>query len=187
MEKEKKSRIIHLRRLTLAAVLAAMSIVLGKYLQIPNPMQELVRISFENLPVIFAGIVLGPAMGVAVGTVADLVGCLMVGYTVNPLVTLGAASVGLVAGVMGKYVFRRHLFPRTVCSVFAAHTVGSLFIKTFGLATWYAAQYGMGFWTLFFWRALTYGVIAVLESAVIYILLKNRALSSLLERMGKRK
>ena len=32
MEKEKKSRSHHLRRLTLAAILAAMSIVLGKYL-----------------------------------------------------------------------------------------------------------------------------------------------------------
>ncbi|MBR3862226.1 MAG: hypothetical protein IKM42_01040, partial [Clostridia bacterium] len=41
-----------LRRLCFAAILAAMSLVLGKFLQIPHPFQEFIRISFENLPVL---------------------------------------------------------------------------------------------------------------------------------------
>ena len=86
-----------LRRLCFAASLAAMSIVLGKFLQIPHPFQEFIRISFENLPVILSGIVLGPISALLVGVVADLLGCALYGYAVNPIVTLGAAAVGLVA------------------------------------------------------------------------------------------
>lgn len=187
MVKEKKMRSGRLRLLSLAAILAAMSIVLGKYLQIPNPVQDLVRISFENLPVIFAGIVMGPVMGAAVGVVADLVGCLMVGYTPIPLVTLGAALVGALAGLSSRYLIRKPLVPKVVLAVFLAHGVGSVVVKTWGLAEWYAARYGMGFLALMGWRGVTYAVIAVLEGSVICVLLQNRALTSLLERMCKRK
>ena len=67
------------RALCLAALLAAMSMILGKFLQIPTPFAEFVRISFENLPVILAGLVLGPLAGAMTGAVADLVGCLAYG------------------------------------------------------------------------------------------------------------
>ena len=63
--------------LCFAAILAAMSLILGKFLQIPNPFQEFIRISFENLPVMLAGIAMGPVVGALVGTVADLLGCFL--------------------------------------------------------------------------------------------------------------
>ena len=43
------------RVLAAAALLAAMSLILGKFLQIPNPFSNIFRISFENLPIILAG------------------------------------------------------------------------------------------------------------------------------------
>ena len=97
------------RALCLAALLAAMSMILGKFLQIPTPFAEFVRISFENLPVILAGILLGPIAGAMTGVVADLVGCLAYGYTINPLITLGAGAVGLVAGVLAWLLARTPL------------------------------------------------------------------------------
>ena len=69
-----------LRIMTVAALLAAMSFILGKFLQIPNPFSEIIRLSFENLPILFAGICFGPIVGAATGAVADLVGCLLYGY-----------------------------------------------------------------------------------------------------------
>ena len=93
-----------LRGLCFAAICAAMSLVLGKFLQIPNPFQSFIRISFENLPVLLAGITLGPLAGALVGGVADLLGCLLYGYAINPVVLLGAVSVGFVSGLDRKSV-----------------------------------------------------------------------------------
>ena len=97
MSKNKKS--MPLYRLALCAFLVALSIVCGKFLKIP--VGDVMRFSFENLPILFAGLVFGPVEGVLVGVVADLLGCVLYGYTVNPLVTVGAACIGLLAGVGG--------------------------------------------------------------------------------------
>ena len=80
------------------AMLAAISIICGKYLAIPGG--EVMRFSLESMPIILSGMAFGPVAGIAVGAVADLVGCFMVGYTVNPLVTLGAASIGAISGIL---------------------------------------------------------------------------------------
>ena len=85
-----------LQILTFSALLSAISIVCGKYLAIN--LGEVLRFSFENLPIIFAGIGFGPLVGGAVGLAADLLGCLLVGYAINPLVTLGAAAIGFISG-----------------------------------------------------------------------------------------
>ena len=97
----------NLRVLVAAALLAAMSLILGKFLQIPNPVSNIFRISLENLPVILAGVCFGPWVGGMVGAVADLVGCMLYGYAINPVITLGAASAGLVSGLVSHYLVKR--------------------------------------------------------------------------------
>ena len=83
----------NLKITVLLAMMVAISILMGKYLAIN--MGETLRFSLENTPIILSGIAFGPLAGAAVGIVADLVGCLMVGYTINPIVTLGAAVIGI--------------------------------------------------------------------------------------------
>ncbi len=174
------------RALCLAALLAAMSLILGKFLQIPTPFAEFVRISFENLPVILAGIVLGPLAGAMTGAVADLVGCLAYGYSINPLITLGAASVGLFAGLFGLLLARTPLLCRISVSAIAAHLVGSVGIKTAGIAAWYLSKYNLGYFELTLWRLLNYTIIAVLEIAILYALLRHRGFQKQLERMCRK-
>lgn len=171
------------RALCLAALLAAMSLILGKFLQIPTPFAEFVRISFENLPVILAGLALGPLAGAMTGAVADLVGCLAYGYSINPLITLGAASAGLVAGACGFFFARASLLLRISISAVAAHLVGSVGVKTAGIAAWYLAKYNLGYMELTLWRLLNYSIIAVLEIAILYALLRHRGFQKQLERM----
>ena len=66
------------------ALFIALSIVLGKQLSFTaGPF----RISFENLTVLMAGIFFGPLAGLTVGACADLFGCLLVGYAINPIIT----------------------------------------------------------------------------------------------------
>lgn len=174
------------RALCLAALLAAMSLILGKFLQIPTPFAEFVRISFENLPVILSGLVLGPLAGAMTGAVADLVGCLAYGYSINPLITLGAASAGLMAGIVGLLSRRAPLLLRIALSAIAAHLVGSVAIKTAGIAAWYLAKYDLGYLELTLWRLLNYTIIAVLEIAILYALLRHRGFQKQLERMCRR-
>ena len=177
----------NLRVMTCAGLLAALSIILGKFLQIPNPFQDIIRISFENTPLVMAGMFFGPAVGLATGAVADLVGCALYGYAVNPLITVGAASVGLVSGIISNYIIRRGVLLKTSVSVVAAHVIGSVVIKSLGLAAWYLSTYNMGLAELMLWRLLTYTVIGVAEVAIVFALLKNRSFSSQLERMKRRK
>ena len=85
-----------LRTLVVSSIFVALSIILGKYLAIP--VGNIMRFSFESLPVLLAGFSFGPLVGMAVGIVADLFGSLLRGYDINLTVTLGAAVIGLGGG-----------------------------------------------------------------------------------------
>ena len=117
------------------SLLVAISIICGKYLAIRGG--DILRFSFENLPIILAGILFGPLGGAATGIVADLVGCLLVAYPINPIVTLGAAVIGLASGVLWRGFVRLETLSvnlRLALVVCLSHFAGSVLIKTFGLA-----------------------------------------------------
>lgn len=165
------------RTLAMCAVLVAMSIILGKYLAIRGG--EILRFSFENLPILMAGILFGPAAGVVTAVAADLVGCVMVGYAINPLVTLGAASIGLLGGLCWRLFGGLPYGIRLALTVALAHLVGSVGIKTVGLAAFYSMPLGI----LALWRLLNYAIVGGLELTLLYFVLKNQAIRSL---AGKR-
>ena len=171
------------RALCLAGLLAALSLILGKFLQIPSPVSQVVRISFENLPIILSGLVLGPVAGAMTGVVADLVGCALYGYAINPVITLGAAAVGLVAGLVGMFGSRLPLLLRVVFAVFFSHVVGSVAIKSVGLAAWYLAQMEIGYAELLLMRSINYVIVGALEALLLYLLLRHRGVARQLERM----
>ena len=117
-----------------------------------------------------------------VGILADLLGCLMVGYSINPIITLGAAAIGLVGGLI-PYLIPKG-FPRLLriaVTIGVAHLIGSVVIKTFGLAQYYA----MPFLVLMLWRLLNYAIISVLETALLYLLGKNTAIAKQLRAFSK--
>ncbi len=155
------------------AFLTATSIVLGKYLAIN--LSDVLRFSFENLPIILAGIMFGPIAGAAVGTVADLLGCILVGYGINPLVMIGAALIGAIAGVF-RYLFNKpggvSLFLKILCAEISAHFVGSVIIKTIGLSAWY----DMDLIILMLWRLFNYVIISLAEIPLLYAILRNRGI-----------
>ena len=153
------------------ALFAAISLVLGKYLQIP--VGDSVRISFENLTVILSGYLYGPVCGLLVGTVADLVGCLFVGYPINPIITFGAAVIGFLSGLFGRRGIAKK--PRLWLSVVASHTVGSVVIKSAGLYLYYATPLPM-----LALRIPTYIVIGMFEYAIIRFCINHRGLKELL-------
>lgn len=172
MKKESSKRRLgsNLRLLAVSAFLAALSIICGKYLALP--VGNVLRFSFENLPILLAGMMFGPIAGMLVGVVADVVGCIMVAYTVNPLVTLGAACVGLLGGFLFHLTKKLPLLWQTCITVILTHLVASVVVKTYGLAQYY----DMPFHILMLWRLLNYAIVGVAEWLLLYTVLKNQSL-----------
>lgn len=179
----KKTSLFPLKALVMMAMLSAISIIFGKYLAIPGG--DILRFSFENLPIIFAGIAFGPLGGALVGTVADLIGCVLVGYAINPIVTAGAFAIGFFSGLcyhLLKSVFGFGNALSVNLSVTVAHIIGSVIIKTFGLAVFY----DMPFFILMLWRLLNYVIVGSVEAMLLYFLLKNKRISAEINRFSSR-
>ncbi len=160
-----------------AALLTALSIICGKYLAIRGG--DVLRFSFENLPLLLAGVAFGPVVGALTAVAADLIGCLLVGYTINPLITLGGALIGCIGGVCYRYTPKLPPRVRVLLTTALAHLVGSVIVKTLGLA----AFYDMPLWELAMWRLLNYAIIGAAEGFLLYGILKNKAILSQLERI----
>lgn len=168
--------------LIVSALLVAMSIVLGKFgaINIGNS----IRIGFGGLPIQMAGIFFGPVVGAAVGLVADVVGCLLKGYAINPIITVGSLCIGLFSGLMFHHVLRPMksvLLPKIAISTVTAHAVGSMIITSIGLYAYYHTP----FETLIL-RVPIYLITAAAETAVIYLMLKNKAFSAELEKARRK-
>ena len=162
-----------LRLTVFSALLAAISIVCGKYLAFNAG--DFIRFSFENLPIIFAGMTFGSPVGAVVGIVADLVGCLLVGYAINPIITVGAGVIGLVSGIyyyLPEKRGRLYHFAKISLTVLAAHIIGSVIIKSCGLSLFYDMPLSM----LMVWRLLNYLIVGSVEGFVLYHIMKNRRL-----------
>ena len=100
----------------------------------------------------------------------------MHGYAVNPIITLGAGLVGVMAGLFGRRGVTAK--PRLWLSVVAAHVVGSLIVKSFGIWLYFATPLpGLAL------RIPTYILTGTAEFILLTLLLKNKALRALLEKV----
>lgn len=165
--------------LTASALLVAISIVCGKLLAFN--VGFILRFSFENMPIMLASMAFGPMIGGLTAVAADLIGCLIVGYEINPLVTLGALLIGVISGLVYRLVRKLPTLAGVTITVIPTHIVGSVFVKTVGLAKFYE----MPFWTLVAWRGLNYLIIATLEILLLYYLFKSKSVKSQLDRIKK--
>ena len=179
MQKTKKESLFSLKSLVIMALMIALSIILTRYLAIDL---MVIRISLGNLPVILTAITLGPVAGGMVALVADLLGSLQVGYgfSISPVITLGAVLVGVLSGIIFKYVPIRKMSLKLILTVFSSHVVGSVFVKTIGLAILYVYKFDSSFWLLMLTRLGTYSVTAIVEILIIGFLLKSKAIRTLL-------
>ena len=172
----KKNMSKSIKALTTAAMLTAMSVIIGIICKnFLNFGGGLFRITFENLPIILTGILYGPIVGCAVGVATDLISYFLSAqiYPPNLVVTLGAAMVGAVSGLLAKYVVKKRGYAQIIISGAAAHIVGSMIIKPIGLFQFYQ-------WSVLF-RIPLYLVIAPIEIIIICLLYKNSAFRKVME------
>jgi ECF transporter S component (folate family) len=143
-----------------------------------------VRITLENLPIIISGIAYGPFVGLTVGASADLINTAVSQYGVggiNPLITLGAASVGFTSGIIFKMFKKSKPGPALILSVFGAHAVGSVLIKSLGLYLYHfyieLSLFGFTFNSLLL-RIPTYIIIGSTEYLLLKLICKNKSIRS---------
>lgn len=167
MQKNKKGK-FGLQKLTIAAMLTALSIIIGffckNYFNFGN---GLFRITFENFPIILSGILFGPMTGALVGAGADILSFVLSTQTlaISPIVTIGAALVGATAGFVSHLLRKKEGVGKIVISAAAAHLIGSVLVKSAGLY----AYYGIAV----LWRIPLYFCIGTAEIALICLLYKN--------------
>ena len=162
-----------IRTLTMLALLTAMSIVFARVLTVST---GFLRFNLGALPTHLAAVWFGPLGGFAVGAVADLIGGTLSGYSVNPLITLGAGSVGLVSGLLFQKLSHLRLGLRLQCSILAGHLVGSVVINSLALHIFYNYP-----WSLLAARIPNALILSAVNTVLVRILLENRALASMVK------
>lgn len=174
----RKSNKLNIRIVAVCGMLAAISFLIGWVCKTFMTF-DYIRVTFDNIPVILAGICFGPLCGASVGAIADLISCVASGFAVNPVITLGAASIGVVSGIVSNYMIKKRGAVQVFISTFFAHIVGSMIIKSIGLSI-----IGFGGFVLLY-RVPLYIVISVIEFYVIYLLLKNKTLNREIEKIKR--
>ena len=165
--------------MVMLSLFIALSVVFGKQLSFTL---GAIRISFENLPILMAGIFFGCGAGALVGGLADIVGCLIMGYTINPIITLGSMAVGFISGFVYKSL-RSTVTDQKLkfaISIMTAHIIGSMIVKSIGLYVYY--HYDISILLL---RVPLYLVIGSLETTIIYLLSKHSSVKPLLNRLNQ--
>jgi len=168
-------KIKSVKTLVICAFLSALSIIFGKFLNIP--IGETIRFSFENTPLFLSGIMFGPIISGIVAFVSDILVSILRGYAINPIITLGAVFTSVTGAFLFKIFKKLPVFIRLILSVSIAHIVGSVIIKTCGLSI-YA---GTSFISLLPMRSVNYLIMIVIDTLVLFFLLKNRSFKKILE------
>lgn len=165
--------------ITRAAMLTALSVLIGIFCKtfLQHPALVYYRITFENLPVILSGLLFGPMVAAMVGVSADFISCLCSpNPAINPLISLGAATVGIMAG-LAPYIVKKKCALQTALAVFLAHLFGQVLIKSVAKMI----SFGMPWQGIFIGLAVSLGV-GVIEFAAINLLRSSSGVSRFLER-----
>ncbi len=167
--------------MTMSAMLIAMSVVIGIFCKsFLNFGGGLLRITFENLPILLSGIMFGPLVGGIVGGATDIISYLLSPqiYPINILVTLGAAMMGVISGFLSRYVLTKKGYARIIVSSVTAHIICSMIIKPIGLFAFYS-------WAVLV-RIPLYLVIAPIEIAIICLMYKNTGVKRIIDGGGRK-
>ena len=151
-------------RLSFAAIMAAVSVVLCRWLGF-SPGDSMYRVEIGFLPIAVVAVLAGPLWSAASYGVADLVGSLMIGMGMNPLIFVCKILTGAIFGI---FLYRRR--PGITLSVIVSVVIG-VWIDTLAMA---------GVFTLYGWaptyavalkvRAINAAINLPLRIALIYVL-----------------
>lgn len=160
------------KNMLLLALFAAISIILTRFLSFYLPILAVntVRISLGNIPIVLAGLLLGPLAGAATGIVADVIGAVFLsplGYF--PGFTLTACLVGFIPGLLKPRFSNSLKFSSILIIVYITEIITSILLNTL----WLHMTMGVNYFALLIPRAGITIVMAFLYSWIIYVLYKR--------------
>lgn len=168
----------NIRVLSTVALLTALSVIIGIFCKNFFTFNIYYRVTFENLPVILAGILFGPLAGVVCGVCADVISCLSsTNPALNPLITVGAACVGFCAGIVPRVFVKRRGPVQYAAAVFSAHLLGQVAIKSIAKLIWF----GMPWWGVFVGLGISI-IVGILEFSAIKWLMDKLKVGDRFER-----
>jgi ECF transporter S component (folate family) len=127
------------------------------------------RISVGSVCTILAGLWLGPVAGGVCGFAADIIGCLLKGYAINPLITVAAILWGVVPALMKPiYANKTRVWKNVwlVVSVVLTSILSSLVFTTAGLV-WFL---GYHFLAIFPGRVVQFAMLTPIYCVLTCIL-----------------
>ncbi len=160
------------RNILLLALFAAISIILTRFLSFYLPIVAVntVRISLGNIPIVLAGLLLGPIAGAATGIVADVIGTTMFSaFGYFPGFTLSAALVGFLPGVLKIYFKNTDKYSNILAIVFITELVTSMGLNTL----WVSMMSHVNYFVMLVPRVGITLIMMFLYSWIIYVLLKR--------------
>ena len=128
-----KKQYWNVKTLVFMALLIAMHLVLTRVLVIDLGAY---RISVGSVSTILAGLWLGPVAGGVCGLCADIIGCFMKGYAVNPFITVAAVLWGVLPALAKPLFANKKKTGKTVgicVSIIVTAVLSSLVFTTAGL------------------------------------------------------
>ena len=152
-----------------SAMLITLSVILTRFLSI-NPMiggTVVIRLGLGLLPILFAGVFLGPVYGAIVGGLADLIGALL--FPIGPYFpgfTLSSALMGLIPGVC--YIKRNTHWPMLLGTTTVSLAVGSVLLNTL----WMQMIAGKGYWVYLLPRLVAAAIMIPAFTFMLYVLCK---------------
>ena len=170
------------KRLCAAAMLVAISVVIGIFCKnVLNFGNGLFRITFEGMPIILSGIMFGPLVGGTVGFCADVLSYFLStqSFAISPIVTSAAVLMGVISGVVSRYIVRTGGNKQIIIAGAASHIVSSMIIKPIGLFVYYG-------WAVLF-RIPIYLVVAPIEILIICLMYKNKEFRRIINQVQKNK
>ena len=106
-----------------------------------------------------------------------MIGGVLAGYAINPLITLGAGAIGLVAGLAWRKLPGLRTGLRLQISVLLGHFVGSMVITSLALRIFYGYP-----WATLAVRIPNALILAAVNTVLLRILLENRALMKMVKK-----
>lgn len=132
MQKNNNS-VWNVKTLVFMALLVAMQLVLSRVLVIDlGPY----RITVGTVCTVLAGLWLGPVAGGICGMSADIIGCFIKGYALNPFITVASILWGVIPALARKLYANKTRIGKTIgisLSILITGVISSLVLTTAGL------------------------------------------------------
>lgn len=133
MQKNGKNQYWSVKTLVFMALMVALHLVLTRVFVIELGAY---RISVGSVSTILAGLWLGPIAGGVCGLTADIIGCFMKGYAINPFITVAAIAWGVIPALIKPFFANKTKTGKTVglvISIVITAVLSSLVLTTAGL------------------------------------------------------